>query len=155
MLLIIAKYALFALCGWIADFLLKKWKKQSVKTKGRRDDILALLIHKAAMFGLIAIIGINILSDIGFDVRSIIAGLGMGGLVVAFAFQSLLKNTFSGIMLFVSAPFQPGDHISVLRHEGIVEDISFNTITLRTDTSRVVIPSAKILASPVEIRTPK
>jgi len=80
----------------------------------------------------------------------LLGALGIGGLAVAFAAQSILENFFSSIVLRSRHPFRRGDQIMTRDLEGTVEDINFRTVVLRTyDGERVLIPCSDVLRNPI------
>ncbi len=77
--------------------------------------------------------------------NTIITGVGVGGLAVAFISKDSLSSLFAGLILLLDKPFVIGDWISVGTTEGIVEDISYRSTSIRTfDQSVVIIPNSTI-----------
>lgn len=72
-----------------------------------------------------------ILSNLGVDVTSLIAGLGIGGIAVAFALQNILSDLFSSFAIYFDKPFQIGDFIVAGAHSGVVEKIGIKTTRIR------------------------
>ncbi|HET6793200.1 MAG TPA: mechanosensitive ion channel family protein [Acidimicrobiales bacterium] len=81
---------------------------------------------------------------------ALLGALGIGGLAVAFAAQSILANFFASILIQVRRPFRRGDQVSVHGIDGILEGIDFRTVLLRTfDGERVRVPSSLVLNAPI------
>jgi len=80
-------------------------------------------------------------------VTGLVAGLGVGGLAVALAFQDTLGNFFGSIFILLDRPFAVGDWIKVGDVEGIVEDIGFRSTRIRTFPKTVVSVPNKTVAS--------
>lgn len=81
----------------------------------------------------------------GYDINGLIAGFGLGGVIVTFAAQDTAKNLFGGMVLMIDKPFIVGDWIQTISFEGIVEDITFRSTRIRTfDNSLVNIPNATL-----------
>lgn len=72
------------------------------------------------------------LDNIGIDVNTFVAGLGIGGIAVALAAQAVLGDTFSSFAIFADKPFEVGDFIIVGDFLGSVEHIGFKTTRLRS-----------------------
>ncbi len=72
------------------------------------------------------------LSNLGYNVTSIIAGLGIGGIAIALAAQAILGDLFSYFVIFFDKPFEIGDYILVGDKSGIVEYVGLKTTRLRT-----------------------
>ncbi len=84
------------------------------------DDVLVPFLEKLGMI-IIPVIGIIIILDIfGYDITVLIAGMGLAGLVIAFAAQDTLSNFFSGISLILDRPFSVGELI-MLEGEQVCE----------------------------------
>lgn len=49
------------------------------------------------------------MSNLGFDVTTLLAGLSIGGLAVAFALQNVLADIFASISIYIDKPFKKGD----------------------------------------------
>jgi small-conductance mechanosensitive channel len=90
------------------------------------------------------------LSLLGLRVGPLFGALGIGGLAVAFAAQSILANFLASIILQVRRPFRKGDQVTTNDCEGTVESINFRTVALRTyDGERVMVPCADVLSRPI------
>ncbi|MEG0872665.1 MAG: mechanosensitive ion channel family protein [Clostridia bacterium] len=91
--------------------------------------------------------GVIIISELGYDINGLIAGLGLGSVVFALAAQDTAKNLFGGIVIITDKPFVVGDWVEISTIEGVVEDISFRSTRIRTfDNSLVALPNS-ILAN--------
>lgn len=86
-----------------------------------------------------------ILSALGFPIGTLLAGLGIGGLALAFGAQKTLENLFGSIAIAVDQPFRVGDAVSVDGVVGVVENIGLRSTWLRTaDRTMVSIPNGKL-----------
>jgi MscS family membrane protein len=99
----------------------------------------------------VVIVGaITILSQAGFQVGSIIAGLGIGGLALALGAQKTLENVFGAFSIAIDEPFHEGDFVKIEDVVGTVESIGLRSTRVRTlDRTLVVIPNGKL----AEMRT--
>lgn len=80
---------------------------------------------------LIWVIGILlVLSNLGFNITSLIAGLSIGGLAIAFAVQNILSDIFSSFSIYFDKPFKIGDFIVSGEHMGTVKKIGLKTTRL-------------------------
>ncbi len=89
--------------------------------------------------------GILILSSWGINVNSLIAGLGIGGIAVALAVQSILGDIFSSFSLVLDKPFEIGDFIVVGAHKGIVKKVGIKTTRIQTLQGEELVISNKEL----------
>jgi MscS family membrane protein len=72
------------------------------------------------------------LSNLGFNVTSMLAGLGIGGIAIALAAQAVLADLFAAIAIYVDKPFVVGDMIKVADFFGTVERIGIKTTRVRS-----------------------
>lgn len=73
-----------------------------------------------------------LLSNLGYNVSAVIAGLGIGGIAIALAAQTVLGDLFSYFIIFFDRPFEIGDFINVGDKMGAVEYIGIKTTRLRS-----------------------
>lgn len=73
-----------------------------------------------------------LIDNLGYNVSSVIAGLGIGGIAIALAAQTVLKDLFSYFVIFFDKPFEIGDFLNVGDKVGSVEYIGIKTTRLRS-----------------------
>lgn len=96
--------------------------------------------------GIIWILGsIFVLNNLGYNVSTIIAGLGIGGIAIALAAQTILGDLFSYFVILFDRPFEIGDFIIIDDKMGVVEYIGIKTTRLRTLSGEQLICSNKNL----------
>jgi len=87
--------------------------------------------------------------SLGFEVKTFLTGLGIGGLAFALAAQDTIANMFGSFVVLMDQPFYVGEYIKVAAFEGTVEEIGLRSTRLRTaERTQVVIPN-KTVASEV------
>ncbi|GHT14328.1 transporter [Bacteroidia bacterium] len=92
-----------------------------------------------------------VLKRCGIDIRTIVAGLGIGGIAVALAAQDTLKNIFGGITLVFDRPFKLGDFIKVGNYSGNVEHIGLRSTRIITLQKRLLtIPNSNLTDAAIE-----
>lgn len=122
--------------------IFSKLNKNVEFTKKDKATTLLFKIIKVLVYIIAAAI---IISELGYDINGLIAGLGIGGLAISLAAQDTLKNLISGIVVIFDKPFIVGDWIETPTIEGIVEDITFRSTRIRTfKDSIVTIPNSII-----------
>lgn len=88
---------------------------------------------------------ILIIQELGFDLQGLIAGLGLGTVVITLAAQDTAKNLFGGLVIFLDKPFKVGDYIQLSTYTGTVEEISFRSTAIRTlDGTVLHIPNSEV-----------
>jgi len=95
------------------------------------------------------IIALNLL-HLSQAVTSLLAGAGIIGLAIGFAFQDISANFISGIFMAFKRPINVGDIIDTNGHMGFVREIQLRTTTLETFTGlHVIIPNRMIFQNPM------
>lgn len=121
------------------------------RTENSLDDQLVPLIRKTLRVFIVVLGVIVILQNNGYNVASLIAGLGIGGLAVALAAKDTLANFFGSITIFVDRPFRMGDWIKTSAAEGTVEEVGFRSTRIRTFYNSVVsVPNSSLANSEID-----
>ena len=85
-----------------------------------------------------------------FDVGTVVAGLGIGGLAFALAAQDTLKNFFGSLMLIADRTFRVGDLVQIGGNEGVVESVGLRTTRIRgLDDALLTIPNSDLTTAHV------
>lgn len=89
-----------------------------------------------------------LLDNLGYDVATIIAGLGIGGIAIALAAQTILGDLFSYFVIFFDKPFEIGDFVNAEGKIGTIEYIGIKTTRIRSITGeQVVVSNTKLTNS--------
>jgi MscS family membrane protein len=140
----------FALSGVIdvaADSILRSSWAAVRQTSGSLIS-LGSRLTKAA---LTAIAVVAILSQLGFPIASILAGLGVGGLALALAAQKTVENLFGAFSIGADQPFREGDLVKVGDFTGTCELIGLRSTKFRTpDRTVISIPNGKLAEMQLE-----
>ena len=73
-----------------------------------------------------------ILDNLGVDVNALIAGLGVGGIAIGLALQSVLRDTFASLSIILDKPFEAGDFVVIDDYAGTIEEIGLKTTRIRS-----------------------
>jgi MscS family membrane protein len=99
------------------------------------------LIRAAILFAGV----LGMLSALGYPIGTLLAGLGIGGLALAFGAQKTIENLFGSVAIAVDQPFRVGDFVTVEGVTGVVENIGLRSTRVRTlDRTVVSIPNGKL-----------
>ncbi|MBR2196159.1 MAG: mechanosensitive ion channel family protein [Salinivirgaceae bacterium] len=91
------------------------------------------------------------LSNTGYDVKALLAGLGVGGVALALAAKNTVTNFLGGATMLIDNPFNIGDRVRVANYDGYVSFIGLRSFRLTTlDGTEVTIPNANIIDNAVE-----
>ena len=94
---------------------------------------------------------VTALGTVGINVSALVAGLGLTGFAVGFAFKDTLSNILSGVLILLYRPFIIGDKIKIADFEGEVISIDLRYTTLNAEKGRVLIPNSKCFTDPVTV----
>lgn len=132
--------------GLAKSFTPKSTLVKKMKAKRNNiDDSMFEFILKIVRFSIYIIAGLIIITLLGVNLNTLVAGLGIGGVILTLAAQDTAKNLFGGFVIFIDRPFAVGDWIEMSPYEGIVEDITFRSTRVRTfENSIVNVPNSII-----------
>ena len=134
-------------CGELSVYLLRNVCKRLDVSSGRSVVSFLSSLFKGVVWALVVVIG---LSELGYDVNGLVAGLGLGGLTVALAAQDSAANFFAGRVLQFERPLEVGDYITYGELSGTVEAIDFRATRLRTMADTVItVPNSTLCAQPI------
>jgi MscS family membrane protein len=112
------------------------------------------LLRLGARFGKVTALVLGVLvalGQLGVSVASLIAGLGIGGLVLALAAQKTVENLFGTVSIGVDQPMREGDFVRIGECLGTVEQIGLRSTRIRTlDRTLVTIPNGELATQRVE-----
>ncbi len=113
---------------------------------------LLALITRVAKVIVIVIAGIGFMSGIGLPVASLLAGLGIGGIAIAFGAQKTVENVFGAVAIGADQPFREGDFVLVEADTmGTVEAIGLRSTRIRTlDRTVVTLPNGRLADMRIE-----
>jgi len=98
----------------------------------------------------VIIIFILLLQTWGYDIRGLLASLGLVGMAIALAAKDTARHLFGSIMIFTDAPFKVGDWIKTPDVEGTIEDIGMRSTRVRTFAQALVsVPNGNLADSAI------
>ncbi|MDP7742458.1 MAG: mechanosensitive ion channel family protein [Lentisphaeria bacterium] len=135
----------------LTEVLTDHLKELAARSDSALDDHLVPLINRALKI-FIVIIGLLVMfQNLGINVMSVLAGLGLGGLAFALAARDMCANLFGSVMIFLDRPFSIGDWVLIGENEGTVEDIGFRSTRVRTFYNSVIsIPNATVANADID-----
>jgi small-conductance mechanosensitive channel len=114
----------------------------TVKKRMAGDAASATTIYVLGFVGKLLLWSITLLlllDNLGFNITSLVAGLGIGGIAVALATQNILGDLFASLSIVIDKPFAIGDFIAVDQLTGTVEHIGLKTTRMRSLTGEQLI----------------
>ncbi len=106
---------------------------------------------KKTLVALFVVFGVLLtVQSLGYNVSTILQGLGIGGLAFALAAQDTIANLFGSIVVAIDQPFKLGEVIKIGDNVGTVEDIGLRSTKLRLiDKSLIVMPNKMVAAESI------
>jgi small conductance mechanosensitive channel len=146
---LILKAVLFFLILFVFRILSRVARKMVRKAINRSNLQVSVLLERTALSmtgSLVMIFGLLVaLSQLGFQVAPLLAGLGVAGFIIGFALQDTLSNFASGMMILLYRPYDVGDLIETAGAMGKVENMTLVSTTILTvDHQTLVIPNSMI-----------
>lgn len=107
-------------------------------------DVLKVIVWS---FGILSVLG----AVFHVNVAALVAGLGVGGIAIAFAAKESLENLLASFMVMIDKPFTIGDLIKINGVEGNIEKVGFRSTRIRSlDKSVISIPNRQLIDSNLE-----
>ncbi len=104
-----------------------------------------IFIAKAAVWTMVVLLA---LENLGVNITTLVAGLGVGGVAVALAVQNILGDLFASLSITFDQPFFVGDFVTVDTFQGTVEHIGIKSTRLRSISGeQIVLSNADLLKS--------
>ena len=139
--------------GVWANTAIGSWLKRHLDRRRTLADIGSVTTISAASYAARALVWgvvfILVLDNLGFKITTLITGLGIGGIAIALAVQSILGDLFGALAIVLDKPFVVGDAINVNGQlDGTVEHIGLKTTRIRSITGeQIIISNTELLKS--------
>ncbi|MAF13737.1 MAG: mechanosensitive ion channel protein MscS [Parcubacteria group bacterium] len=132
----------------LVDYFASKYLAQTVGKGGAGQSKAMVQALNIIVKMILWLLGLTLLlANLGVNVTSIIASLGIGGLAIALALQNILSDIFSSFSIYIDKPFKIGDFIVIGDHSGTVEKIGLKTTRVRTLQGQELVLSNNELTS--------
>lgn len=130
----------------VIDVISDYFSIRAAATESKLDDQVIPLTSRAVKSTIWVLGVVFVVQNLGIDVGSLMAGLGIGGLAFALAAKDTVENLFGSLTIFTDRPFQIGDWVVIDGHiEGVVEEVGFRSTRIRTfHSSLISVPNAKV-----------
>ena len=145
----ITSIALIISATWIF-WRVVQWSLHRVRyrslARGRAGTASLMLLGERILKAVIFIAGVlAVLSNLGFNMSTALAGLGIGGIAIGFGAQKTIENLFGGVSVLGDEVFRVGDVCRFGDRTGVVEDIGLRSTRIRTDERTLVaIPNGTV-----------
>ena len=133
--------------GWIAGIV------GSLLAQTRVDPMVRALLVRLTKPLVIGTAIVAALSQVGVDIRVLLAILAAGAIAVGLGLQGPVASLVAGGILFSRRPFRVGDSVELAGIAGTVAGIGWLSVLIdETDGSRVILPNRMVTAHPMRIR---
>jgi len=130
----------------LIDYVIEK-KFSDLDGDGEPDNGIVSFMSGLIKAALWVVAVLMVLSNLGVNVTGLMAGLGIGGLAIAFALQGVFADLFAAFAIYLDKPFHIGDHIVVGKHRGTVGKIGIKSTRIRALQGEEIIISNQELTS--------
>lgn len=121
-----------------------------MRTPMRTRKLLVNFLARTATTVVLVFAGVLALGAIGLNVGPLIAGIGITGFIVGFAFKDSLANLAAGLLLLFYQPFEVGDFVEIGGISGGVRDMSIAATELKMPDGRLaIVPNSRIWNAPI------
>ena len=130
----------------------KSWVEFTIQRKNNDPSVRTSLgfIGIILKFSLIVVVILSALNNLGVNVTTFIAGLGVGGIAIALATQNILGDLFSSLSIVLDKPFVVGDFISLGAEMGTIEHVGLKTTRIRSlSGEQIVVSNSDLLRSKI------
>lgn len=132
-------YYLVRLVNHVLEGMIRGYMQRKNETPERIRQLRGVMIVLKAVVWFMGFV--VLLDNLGYDVATIIAGMGIGGIAIALAAQTILGDLFSYFVIFFDKPFEIGDSINAEGKTGVVEYIGIKTTHIRSLSGEQIIMS--------------
>lgn len=135
----------------VINVLLSWYVEKSTKLRKKVVDNRILNIFKKFLHGIVYLIGfLFILNAFHIDLSGVAIGVGVGGIAIAFALQSVLSDVFSAFTIYFDKPFEIGDFIVIGDHSGTVTKIGMKSTRLQLlEGEEMIVSNREITSSSI------
>ena len=136
----------FQIALW-ADHAMQLWTTTLNRDGKTRNPVTTTLLGIIMRLVIWTVMLLSILANLGVDITAMIASLGVGGIAIALAVQTLLSDMFASMSIGIDKPFEIGDFVVFGDIAGTIEHIGLKTTRIRAlSGEQIVIANAELLA---------
>ena len=149
----VAVIAVIAQAAFWASDAIRRWLARQVAAKRETDAAAATTVSVLGFVAQIALWGLVVLlalENLGFNITTLLAGLGIGGIAVALAAQNILGDLFASVTIALDKPFAIGDFIVAGDVMGTIEHVGLKTTRVRSlSGEQIILANSDLLKSRV------
>jgi MscS family membrane protein len=135
----------------VTGVTMQRWRAHAISAGRTGTGSLMVLGERLLKVVVLAAAVLAVMSAIGFNLTTVLAGLGIGGLAIAFAAQKTLENLFGGVSVLADEVIRVGDTCRFGDRVGTIEDVSLRSTRIRTpERTELSIPNGALAAMNIE-----
>ncbi|MCH7828260.1 mechanosensitive ion channel family protein [Patescibacteria group bacterium] len=142
---VVIVYSVIKALSRVIDYFFEKIIKKRLEEGGTFDPSIIKLLKKVLKGILWVVALLLVVQNLGYDITALIAGLGIGGIAIAFALQGILSDIFASFSIYFDKPFQTGDFIIVGDEMGTIKHIGLKSTRIQTLQGEELVMSNKEL----------
>lgn len=101
--------------------------------------------------GLWVVVLLLMLENLGVKITTLLAGIGVGGIAIGLALESVASDLFASVSIMMDKPFEVGDSIAVANYSGTVQKIGIKSTRLKSATGEeLIIPNTTLTTSNIQ-----
>jgi small-conductance mechanosensitive channel len=134
--------------AWWLDACVRLWTHNLSRSRlgGIQNPVMATIVSVVVLVVVWAVMLLSILANLGVDITALIASLGVGGIAVALAVQTILSDIFASLSIGFDKPFEIGDFVVFGDVAGSIEHIGLKTTRIRSlSGEQIVCSNAELL----------
>ena len=138
---------------WLGSVLQELTLRQAGRSVGDRSAIAGATSLIQALISIMvwSIVALVLLGNLGIDVTALVAGLGIGGIAIGLAAQSIFSDLFASLSIALDRPFVRGDFVVFGNHMGTIERIGVKSTRLRSlSGEQIVVSNANLLQATIK-----
>jgi len=136
----------FWFAGLVARIVIR-----SIGKRSRINEEVLDLVRRLTRLGFLIFGAVTALGTLGIDVSALVAGLGLTGFALGFAFQDIIANLLSGVLILTYRPFRRGNMIIVGNYSGVVVDVDLRYTWLQSEGKKVLIPNSALFKEAITV----
>jgi MscS family membrane protein len=142
-----AVWAAYRLIDILGEYLAER----AERTQHKFDDLLVPFVSRT-LKAVVIVFGVVFIADtLDYDYKSLLAGLGIGGIAFALAAKDTVANIFGSLTILLDRPFQMGDWVRIGDVDGTVESVGMRSTRIRTFyNSLVSVPNSELLNATID-----
>lgn len=139
----------FQIALWL-DTAVHLWMESLTRDGKARNPVTTTIIGIMLRIVVWTMMLLSILANLGVDITAMVASLGVGGIAIALAVQTLLSDVFASLSIGIDKPFEIGDFVVFGDIAGNIEHIGLKTTRIRSlSGEQVVCANADLLSQTI------